>query len=107
MNEGYVKVARLVDLIEGRGKKVVVEDEEIALWRVNGRVHAICNVCAHQHISALHQATLDGLFVTCPMHGWTYSLETGEAVTGQGRVRRFDVVIQGGDVYIENPGAVR
>jgi nitrite reductase/ring-hydroxylating ferredoxin subunit len=103
MGDRYVKVARVSEVGEGRSKKVKIGAEEIALWRVNGNFYAINNVCAHQHFSALHEGTLDGLKVSCPMHGWTYSLETGVAESGSGRVKTYRVGIDGDDVFLEIP----
>jgi nitrite reductase/ring-hydroxylating ferredoxin subunit len=37
------------------------------------------------------------------MHGWTYSLETGIALSGSGRVGTYTVKVEGDDVYIEQP----
>lgn len=101
--DGFTRVGRLGDFPEGRGRKVTVADEEIAVWNVGGTVYAVSNVCSHQHISALHEGTLGGLTLTCPMHGWSYSLETGKAVSGQGAIRRFDVRIEKGEVFVQVP----
>ena len=99
----YLRVARLSDIPEGRGARVTIGDDEIALWHVRGRIYAIGNVCAHQHFSALHLGTLTGLNVSCPMHGWTYSLETGAALSGSGRVRTYGVKVEGDDIFVERP----
>ena len=99
----FIKVAALSDLREQRGKLVVVDGEDVALFKREGTVFAIQNVCAHQHFSRLHEGEINGLSVTCPMHGWTYDLVTGKAVNGDGRVRRYNVRVQGGDVYLEIP----
>jgi NAD(P)H-dependent nitrite reductase small subunit len=99
-DQSYVNVARLSDIAEGRSARVRLDDEEIALWRVRGKFYAISNVCSHQHFSELHRGILSGLTVACPMHGWTYSLETGIAVTGNGRVRTYDVKVEGESVFI-------
>jgi nitrite reductase/ring-hydroxylating ferredoxin subunit len=99
----YIKVARLSELGERRSKKVTVGDDEVALWRVEGTVFAINNVCAHQHFSSLHQGILDGRTVTCPMHGWTYLLDSGRETHGNGRVRIYGVRIVGDDVFVECP----
>lgn len=103
MSGRLLKVAKFSDLREGRGRKVTVGAEEIALWRVNGKVYAINNVCAHQHFSALHEGILEGVTVACPMHGWTYSLETGIAEKGSGRVKTYSVKIEGDAIYVEIP----
>jgi NAD(P)H-dependent nitrite reductase small subunit len=103
MSEGpaYVRVARLSDIAEGKSVRVKLGDDEVALWRVRGKLYAIGNVCSHQHFSELHRGILSGLTVACPMHGWTYSLETGIALSGSGRVGTYTVKVEGDDVYIE------
>ena len=35
------------------------------------------------------------------MHGWTYSLETGKAVSGDGRVKTYEVKVEGENVYLQ------
>ncbi len=99
----FVKVARASDIPERRSKLIHLENEQIALWHVNGRFYAINNVCPHQHIPALHKGTLSGDKVTCPMHGWTYSLETGVAEFGDGKVKTYKVKIEGEDIFVEKP----
>jgi len=107
MHEGFVRVAGVSEIPEGRGRRFEIGNEEVALWHVRGRFYAISNVCAHQHVSALHLGTLDGLTISCPMHGWTYSLETGKSESGDGRVRIFAVSVEGEDVFIEVPTLTR
>ncbi|MDL1892981.1 nitrite reductase small subunit NirD [Sphingobacteriales bacterium CHB3] len=97
----FIKVVRVSDLPERGGKFIRIGDDEIALFRVDGKLFAINNVCAHQHISALHQGIVSGVNVTCPMHGWTYSLETGKAVSGSGCVKTYPVKVVGENVFIE------
>jgi 3-phenylpropionate/trans-cinnamate dioxygenase ferredoxin subunit len=106
MNPGppFVRVARFSGIAEGRGVRVNLGDDEIALWRVRGKLYAIGNVCSHQHFSELHRGILSGLTVACPMHGWTYSLETGIAISGNGRVKRYDVQVVGDDVFLAPTG---
>ena len=99
--ESFVRVACSSDIAEGKSLRVKIGYDEVALWRVRGKLFAIGNVCAHQHFSELHRGILSGLTVTCPMHGWTYSLETGIAVAGSGRVPTYAVKVEGDDVYIE------
>ncbi len=96
----YIYVARVQEIPERRGKLIHLDDEDIALFRVNGKVYALSNVCAHQHFSALHQGELKGLRVSCPMHGWTYSLETGLAETGNGTVKTYPVKTAGEKVFL-------
>jgi nitrite reductase/ring-hydroxylating ferredoxin subunit len=101
--KGFVRVAHVREIPDRCSKKIILDNEEIALWHVGGKFYAVGNVCPHQHFSSLHQGELNGLFLTCPMHGWTYSLETGMATVGNGRVRTYRVEILGDQVLLEGP----
>jgi NAD(P)H-dependent nitrite reductase small subunit len=103
MEGDFTSVGRASAFPEGKSKRIRLGDAEVALWRVGGKFYAIENVCAHQHVAALHEGILDGLSVSCPMHGWTYSLETGKASVGNGRVRTYAVKVVGDDVLVEIP----
>jgi nitrite reductase/ring-hydroxylating ferredoxin subunit len=105
-DDGFSPVARLSELREGCGRKVILHGTEIALWRVGGRIYAIGNICSHQHFSLMHEGILDGLTVGCPMHGWSYSLLTGKAVAGNGSVPVFPVRVQD-DVVCVSAGEVQ
>jgi nitrite reductase (NADH) small subunit len=48
----------------------------------------------------LHKGELNGLEITCPMHGWTYSLETGKATSGSGSVKTYQVKVLGDTVLV-------
>jgi len=102
----FVKVARRSVLRNGYATLVSVDGEEIALWPVDGKIYAINNVCPHQHFSRLHQGALEGIHLSCPMHGWTFSLEDGHPVTGNGRAKTYQVKIEGDDVLVERPARV-
>jgi nitrite reductase/ring-hydroxylating ferredoxin subunit len=102
---GFVAVAKRSQLREGRAIRVKVDDDDIALWMVQGEIYAIDNVCSHQHLPVLFRGTIEDSAVTCPMHGWSYSLKTGQAVSGNGRIRTFRVKTEGENVMIERPAA--
>jgi nitrite reductase (NADH) small subunit len=100
----FARVARLEELPLNRGRLVRLGGCDISLWRVPQGVYAIGNVCPHQHFSMLHQGSLSGIEVSCPMHGWTFALDTGRHVDGSGRVRCFAVRVTEGVVEVEVPG---
>lgn len=101
MKSDYCFVARVGEIPDGGAKRVVVDNCEVALWRVQGRVYAIANLCAHQHLPTIHEGELKGLTVSCPMHGWTFSLETGREVDGRGKLAVYPVKVEGEDVLID------
>jgi nitrite reductase/ring-hydroxylating ferredoxin subunit len=100
MSERWVVVARAEDLREGRGLRCRVGDDEVALWQVDGCYYALSAVCAHHHVPTLHEGTREGLTIACPLHGWTYSLETGRSVSGNGRVRTYPVKVEKGEILL-------
>ena len=99
----YVKAAELVEFSSGRPKRVVIEETEMAVFFIKGQFHAVQNECPHQHYSSLHEGILNGLELTCPMHGWTFDLWTGQATIGGGRLKRYAVKVVGNDVLVEDP----
>ena len=101
----WVRVAKSADFLPGRAHRVEVGDHDIAVWRAGDRFLATGNICAHHHVPVLHQGSLHGLTITCPMHGWAYDLQTGRAVEGSGRVPTYSIRLRAGWVEVEIPDA--
>ena len=102
---GFVSVAKLSELEEGKGRKVTVNgDMELALFKVNGKVYAIQESCPHQG-GPLSDGDLEGTIVMCPWHGMTYDIQTGkaapEAWDKSFSVKTFNVKIEGDEVKVE------
>jgi nitrite reductase/ring-hydroxylating ferredoxin subunit len=55
---------------------VAIGDNTIALFNVDGTVHAIDDSCLHAG-SSLGAGVLDGKVVRCRSHGWRYDVTTG------------------------------
>jgi len=87
----------------GRGIKVSIDGEEVAVFRVGKEIFAVSNVCPHQHFSRIYEGTLDGLVVTCPMHGWSFDLRSGVCVNGSGSLKRYKVTLRGNEMLVELP----
>jgi nitrite reductase/ring-hydroxylating ferredoxin subunit len=86
-----------------RGWPVRVGDLSIAVFRVNGDLVAVENVCRHVG-NPIDDGLVEGGCLTCPWHGWRYDLRTGEHFTFFGRrqgLRTFAVRTDGEDVLIE------
>lgn len=104
MQDHRVRVASIEDFPARRAVRVVLPDDEVAVWQVEGRYYAVSAVCVHHHVPTLHQGERYGLTVSCPLHGWTYSLETGEAMRGGGRLQVYRTEVADGAVWIHLPG---
>ena len=74
--EGFVEVCRFENIVEKRAKIVSIGGERIAVFRHDGKVSAISNVCRHQNGPLGEGRIVDGC-ITCPWHGYQYSPETG------------------------------
>lgn len=96
----FVRVASLEEIPEGGGTAVEAGGREIALFRVEGEIYAIDNVCPHLQ-GPLVEGILEGRIVSCPWHAWTFDVGTGRCTFSEDvRVERFEVRIRGTDVEV-------
>jgi len=79
-NEAFVEVATLDEIPEGRAKIVNFGDDRVALFKYDGKLSAVSNVCCHQNGPLGEGKIIDGL-ITCPWHGYQYRPEDGCAPT--------------------------
>ncbi len=99
----FVRAAALRDLQQRRRMRVAVAGEDVVLFLAGTEVFAVLNLCPHQRFADLHNGSFSGGEVSCPHHGWTFNVRTGEAVTGQGRLQTFETQIRNGDVWVRMP----
>ncbi|MBI4601722.1 MAG: nitrite reductase (NAD(P)H) small subunit [Planctomycetes bacterium] len=79
----WVEVAAAGEIPPGGALHVLAGPREIGLFSVEGKMHAIDHVCPHKKGPLARGTVVDGI-VTCPLHGWTFRLETGECVSRPG-----------------------
>ena len=95
-----MKVASTSDLKPGENKVVEVNGEQVALFNVDGEFFAINNICKHRG-GPLGEGFLEGDIVSCPLHGWRYSVRTGACVTIPNQmVDSYQVKVEGNDVFV-------
>jgi naphthalene 1,2-dioxygenase ferredoxin component len=96
----FVDVCALEEVTSGRGLAVRAGGRDIALFNVDGTVHALENSCLHNGAS-LAGGKVCGRVVTCPAHGWRYDVTTGAVVVAPSRaVAKFPVRIADGRVLV-------
>jgi len=76
--DGFVEVCDLHSIPEKRAVISCVGGERVAVFRYDGKVSAISNVCQHQNGPLGEGQIIDGC-VTCPWHGYQYLPESGAA----------------------------
>lgn len=104
--DDFIRIAPLSELREGKGSVHRLEDDEIAVVRLENRVFAFVNVCPHQHTPLVDKygGQIAGENLTCPMHGWTYDLKTGKCITESGKLRMLEVKVEDGTVFVRKSG---
>jgi methionine sulfoxide reductase heme-binding subunit len=73
----FILVGNILDIPEKRAKVIHSGNESIAIFKYNGKLSAVSNVCKHQN-GPLGEGkiTNDGC-ITCPWHGYQYRPEDG------------------------------
>ncbi len=88
--------------IPRRGARCVVTPRgRIAVFRtIENRYFAIEDRCPHK-AGPLSQGIVHGRAVTCPLHNWVISLESGEAEgADEGSVGTFALKVEDGQLFI-------
>lgn len=97
----FVEVCALHDLQPGKARAFRVRETDVAIFNMDGALHAIENSCLHAG-SALSGGALCGKYVSCPSHGWRYDITTGAlAVAPELKLRTFPVKVIDGKVMLE------
>ena len=95
----YIKALETPALSPGCGRTVNLNNKDIALFNIDGTFYAIDNTCAHRG-GPLGEGDCKGKIVTCPLHGWQFDVTTGDCVVNPSKVTKYDVKIEGTDVYV-------
>ena len=95
------RVFALEQLPPGMTRVEMVAEYTIAFFNIDGTIYAVDDVCPHLG-GPLHDGRVetDELLVTCPLHGWRFSLCDGTMHPGRRRIATFDVEVRDGDVYV-------
>jgi len=85
---------RSMEVVEISGRKV-------ALAKLAGKVFAFDNTCPHLG-GSLGRGTLKGNCVVCPLHHWSFDLDTGRCVDGlpNEKVAVFTAKVENGRIFL-------
>ena len=97
---GYVPVCDLDSIPEKCAAVVSCGGERVAVFKYDGRVSAVSNVCRHQNGPLGEGKIIDGC-ITCPWHGYQYLPETGTSPPPfTEKVSTFRTLIVGNRVFV-------
>jgi NAD(P)H-dependent nitrite reductase small subunit len=89
------------DLKEKIGKRVFVDDEEIAIFKVASEVFAFRNICPHQKTHLMHEGFIEEGKLYCPVHGWKFDLQTGNISQNRKGLDSFEVKVIDDNVFVK------
>jgi nitrite reductase (NADH) small subunit len=98
----WVQIGTLDDIPREGARCVKNGDMTIAVFRTaKDEVFALEDKCPHKN-GPLSQGIVHDGCVTCPLHNWVISLETGSAQgADEGRTTAFPVRLEDGSVLID------
>jgi nitrite reductase (NADH) small subunit len=98
----WLEVGLLEEIPQQGSRIVTTKKYDIAVFRtVNDEIFAIKDACPHKQ-GKLSQGIVHAKKVTCPLHNWTISLESGEALgADEGCTNVFATKIEQGLISID------
>ncbi|MEL6343610.1 MAG: Rieske 2Fe-2S domain-containing protein [Myxococcota bacterium] len=98
--EGFVDVCGVDEIPEKRARIVNLSGERVAVFRYDGKISAVSNVCQHQNGPLGEGRIIDGC-ITCPWHGYQYVPDTGSSPPPfTEKIPTFRVRVQGDRVLV-------
>jgi NAD(P)H-dependent nitrite reductase small subunit len=97
--EDYSFICYEDKLNESEGQRFYINDTDVALFKVDGKIYAVSNVCPHQQASKIYEGFVENSSVVCPLHGWTFKLSDGKLHSGSRGLDAYPVKIVNGKIY--------
>jgi nitrite reductase/ring-hydroxylating ferredoxin subunit len=103
----FIKLCSISKLPERRGIKFTIDDDtEIIAYSIDGKYYAAANTCPHNHSHQMHEGYVDeNLYLTCPIHGYKFQLETGEvppdSIEMSGKLKLYKTKVENDELYVE------
>jgi len=102
MAEKFIPVAKVGDVKPGAAIVVEAGFQEIALCNVDGRIHAVDNICTHAD-ERLGPCALEGCAIECPRHGALFDVRTGEVLSmpASHPLAVYETKIEGDAIFVK------
>jgi len=98
----FIYACEVSDIPDNRAKMLIIKGENIALFKYDGKLSAVHNLCKHQNGPLSEGKIIDGC-ITCPWHGYQYRPEDGQSPPPfKEMVSTYDVRVEGTKVFV-NP----
>lgn len=109
-DEGYIDACAVADIPENRARIICLSGERVAIFKYDGKISAVSNVCQHQN-GPLGEGKIVYGCITCPWHGYQYQPDTGASPPPfVEKVPTFNVRVKNGRVLVHpkpNPAGTK
>ena len=111
LEDGFVEVCAVDRIPEKCATIVSLSGERVAVFRYDGKVSAISNVCQHQNGPLGEGKIIDGC-ITCPWHGYQYLPDSGASppprpIPSPGTAPRATLSSSGPRAWADNPHRIQ
>ena len=100
-NDDFVDACAVAEIPENRARIVCLSGERVAIFKYDGKISAVSNVCQHQN-GPLGEGKIVFGCITCPWHGYQYQPDTGASPPPfVEKVPTFNVRVKNGRVFVD------
>lgn len=100
-SEGFTNICKVGELEEKVGRRFIVNDIEVAVFKISNEIFALSNVCPHQQTRLIYDGFIEDKFVVCPAHGWKFNLRTGKKDSGSNGLQVYPVEVINDKVFVK------
>ncbi len=96
----FVFACKVDDVPDNEAKVVTISGERVAIFKYEGKISAVGNVCRHQGGPLGEGKIIDGC-ITCPWHGYQYLPENGQSPPPfTEKTETYNLKLEGDQVFI-------
>lgn len=100
VDEQWIYVCNVEDIADSKAKIVIVHMERVAIFKYDGKLSAVNNVCKHQ-MGPLGEGEVVNGCITCPWHGYQYKPEDGCAPAPHtDKLATYRLQLDGNKIYL-------
>lgn len=97
--EGFSFICNINDLNKDGRAKFVINDVDIAVFKIKDEIFVVNNICPHQHASIIHEGFVENDYVVCPLHKWKFNLKNGKLNNRTKGLETYSVKIIDDKIY--------
>ena len=79
----YAKLCHISELKERTGKRFFINDTDIAVFKIEGRIYAVSNICPHQKSALIYEGTIEGAMLFARFTVGNSILKTERKITAE------------------------